>query len=164
MITPQLSSFQEVNILNLIPGEKYYAVSVDSWGRYTRPPSVFRGTFTEYYVNDIGYNMIKFHNVVYSEGDLVAYTGSPAESPYGLWWRIWDEPLSQSYTYYKACRFTHREKKELATRCTLRTRRQYERGLTGSTPTDMWFPRDLVREISLKYLTDPKVGCAGRWR
>jgi hypothetical protein len=53
---------------------------------------------------------------------------------------------------------------ELVARCVLRERRQYERGLTGATDAGIWIPRDLVREISLKYLTDSKVGCAGRWR
>jgi hypothetical protein len=29
--------------------------------------------------------------------------------------------------------------------------------LTGSTPDNLWFPRGLVREITLKYLTDYSV-------
>jgi hypothetical protein len=160
-----ISDFTEVDIHKLVPGDKYYAVSVDSSWRYARHPSVFRGTFTDYYYNDAGFKMIKFHHVVYSEHGMTAYVGSPEENPLGLWWRVWDEGLGpQSYRYYRASRFTDRQLKELKTRCTLRTRRQYERGLTGSTPSNMWFPRDLVRELSLKYLTDPAVGCVGQWR
>jgi hypothetical protein len=36
--------------------------------------------------------------------------------------------------------------------------------LTGTRPDGKWFPRDLVREISLRYLTDDTVNCADRWR
>ena len=165
MNVPPLSDIQDVNIHTLIPGERYYAVSVNSWNRYRRIPSVFKGTFTEYFTNDSGYKLLRFHNTTYVEGDIVSYTGSPVENPLGLWWRVWEDHLCpQSYKYYPVSRFTPQQKKEIYTRYTLRMRRQYERGLTGSTPNNLWFPRDLVRELSLKYLTDSTVGCAGRWR
>jgi hypothetical protein len=164
---PPAYALKGVNINNLVPGELYYARSIDSRARYSRPSSRFRGVFTGYWVNDIGYKMVRFHNVVYveDERDYVTRIGSPEESPLGLWWRVWEDGQGQqSYAYYRVSRFSSNEMKELKTRCILHTRRQYERGLTGSTPDNKWFPRDVVREISLKYLTDSKIGCAGRWR
>ena len=83
----------------------------------------------------------------------------------GLYWRVFEPHCGkQSYKYYRVSQFTEAEKKELLERCILRERRQYERGLTGTTNKDMWLPRDLVREISLRYLTDSAIGCSGRWR
>ena len=57
-----------------------------------------------------------------------------------------------------------RKKKEILERSVLYERRQYERGLTGSTSNDLWFPRDLIRVISLKYLTDSKIAIRTGWR
>ena len=146
----------EVGIWDLIPGEQYYAFS-------TRREERFRGTFTEYYVNDAGYDMLRFHYTKSNESNgLTFQTGSPETHPKGSYWRIF--PDRQSFKYYKLSRLTQKEKKELITRIVLRERRQAERGLTGSTDKGIWIPRDVVREISLKYLTDPRVGCAGRWR
>ena len=150
----------EVGIWDLIPGEQYYAFS-------TRRQEQFRGTFTEYYLNDAGYDMLRFHYSTYKDSSGNKFhTGSPEKHPKGSYWRIFsaDGPTSQSFRYYKLSRLSLKEKKELNTRVVLRERRQIERGLTGSTDKGIWIPRDLVREISLKYLTDPQVGCAGRWR
>jgi hypothetical protein len=165
MTTPHRATLKEVDIRKLVIGEKYYAFSVHSYHRYDRAKSTFRGTFMGYYSNSMGYLMVKFNNVCYREGTLTSYTGTPEESPGGLWWRVWEDHLApQSYKYYKASRFSKFEVNEIKTRLVLRERRQYERGLTGSTPDNLWFPRDLVREISLKYLTDPTIGCNGQWR
>lgn len=143
---------KEVDIRDLIPGERYYAFSTSQLSS-----SSFVGTFTEYWVNTVGYSMLRFHYVNYKSKLYTGYIGSPEIHPHGSYWRIFEDQR-QSYRYYRVSRFTEKEKKELITRHTLRERRQYERGLTGSTPNDIWFPRDLVRHISLKYLTDPKIG------
>ena len=140
---------KEVDIRNLIPGERYYAFS-------TRDSSNFVGIFTHYWTNTVGYSMLRFHYVNYKSKLYTGYIGSPEKHPHGSYWRIFEDG-QQSYRYYRVSRFTEKEKKELIIRYTLRERRQYERGLTGSTPNDLWFPRDLVRHISLKYLTDPKI-------
>ena len=98
-------------------------------------------------------------------GKHVVTTGSQAECPHGLYLRIFEpENGKQSYSYYKISRFTDAQKNELFTRYVLYKRRQYERGLTGSTSNDKWFPRDIVREISLRYLTNDTVGCSGQWK
>ena len=155
----------EVHILALIPGEQYYAFSTRK--KDDGVAAMFRGTFTEYYMNEVGYDMLRFHYATYKDsGGYVFHTGSPAKHPKGSYWRIFPlgGPIKQSFKYYRLSPLTQAQKKELTTRVILRKRRQYERGLTGSTETGMWLPRDLVREIALKYLTDPKVGCAGRWR
>jgi hypothetical protein len=145
----------EVSIYELVPGEEYCAFS-NGLG------SQFRGIFTEYWTNIAGYQMLRFHSAIYK--DIYGYTSSFGTSdrcPHGLYWRVF-ETREQSYKYYKTSRFTSKQKKELVTRYVLRERRQYERGLTGSTPNDLWFPRDLVREISLKYLTDKRIGFKSR--
>jgi len=149
----------EINILDLKPGEKYY-------GFFTRGrDNRFRGTFTDYWTNSVGYNMVHFHSgISYYKGKPIE-TGPFKEFSVGIYWRVFDAPDGyQSYKYYQVSRFTAAEKKELLERATLRERRQYERGLTGTTSKGVWLPRDLVREISLRYLTDSKIGCAGRWR
>lgn len=148
---------EPVDIWSLIPGEKYYAFAVKNWLDVNVSPSYFRGVFTEYYVNIGNYNMLKFNYALssYNNG-FTTYVDSPEVDPHGVYWRIWENGR-QSYQYYRVSRFTEKEKKELKERCVLRDRRQYERGLTGSTETGLWFPRDLAREISLKYLTDENV-------
>jgi hypothetical protein len=109
--------------------------------------------------------MINFHNGFYKSSSFTQTYGSFQEFGMGIFWRVFEPHQGkQSYKYYQVSRFTEAEKKELLERCILRKRRQYERGLTGTTNKDMWLPRDLVREISLRYLTDSTVGCAGRWR
>ena len=151
----------EISIYDLIPGEEYCAFSI-KWLVGGRSLSQFRGVFTEYWRNAPGYLMVRFHNATYKHSD--GYTssfGTPATCPHGLFWRVFERG-DQSYKYYKTSRFTLKQKKELVTRYVLRERRQYERGLTGSTPTNLWFPRDLVREISLKYLTDKRIGFKSR--
>jgi predicted nucleotidyltransferase len=106
--------------------------------------------------------MVRFHNATYKgTNSYISVFGTPDDCPHGLYLRVF-EGESQSYKYYKTSRFTAKQKKEIVTRYVLRERRQYERGLTGSTPNDLWFPRDLVREISLKYLTDKKIGFKSR--
>jgi hypothetical protein len=137
----------EVPITKLIPGEEYYAISAKSY---------FRGMFTEYWTNIVNYPMVRFNYVTYKDHTGYSYyIGSPQEYPWGSYWRIWDG--EQSYKYYKVSRFTKAETSELKTRCILRERRQIERGLTGSTASNLWLPRDLVREISLNYLTDKRI-------
>jgi hypothetical protein len=147
----------KIDIWNLVPGEQYYAFSNRHRGIQAR----FRGTFTRYYQNEADYNMMCFHNTYYQDATgYTYYYGTEEQSPKGCYWRIFGpaDNIGQSFTFYRLSALTPKQKKELATRVTLRERRQYERGLTGSTPSDLWFPRDLVREISLKYLTDPSVG------
>jgi hypothetical protein len=158
----------EVPIRNLVPGEKYYAFSENRLGGAITTAmrgARFRGTFTEYWTNQAGYTMVRFHDTIYESKDDTYYYGSPEECPHGLYLRVFAaEHGQQSFKYYRAERFTAAEKKELLTRHILRKRRRYERGLTGTTVAGLWIPRDLVREISLKYLTDGRIGCAGRWR
>ena len=135
----------EVNIRALVPGERYYAVS-------TRDSSHFNGVFTEYYTNEAGYDMLRFHYTTCTYPKVpVSHIGSPNEHPWGSYWRIFNE--HQSFRYYKICRFTKKELKELTERCILRERRQYERALTGTMSSGLYLPRDIVREISLKYVT-----------
>ena len=149
---------REIHILDLKQGENYYAFS-------THNDSHFRGVFTDYWTNSVGYKMVHFNNGFYKSLSYSARYGPFEEFGMGLYWRVFEPHLGrQSYKYYRVSRFTEAEKKELLERCVLRERRQYERGLTGSTNKDMWLPRDLVREISLRYLTDSTVGCAGKWR
>jgi len=147
---------KEIHILELKSGEKYYGFS-------TRNDSRFRGVFTDYWKNTVGYKIVHFHDGFYESSCFTQTYGSFEDFGIGLFWRVF-EIGHQSYKYYRVSRFTEAEKKELLERCILRERRQYERGLTGTTNKDKWLPRDLVREISLRYLTDFTVGCAGRWR
>jgi hypothetical protein len=135
----------EVDIRELVPGERYYAVS-------TRDSSHFNGVFTEYYTNDAGYDMLRFHYTTYTYPDeTVVNIGSPDEHPWGTYLRVFNE--HQSFRYCKISRFTKKEVKELTERCILRERRQYERALTGTISSGLYLPRDIVREISLKYVT-----------
>lgn len=143
----------KINIWNLVPGEQYYAFS----NRHRSVDARFRGTFTKYYVNDGGYNMLCFHETQYEDTTgYKYYYGTEAQHPKGCYWRIFgpEDHIGQSFSFYKVSRLTQKEKKELVQKVVLHERRQYERGLTGSTPDNMWFPRDIVREISLRYLTD----------
>ena len=154
-----------VEIRSLVPGKRYYGFSNSRFGPTSS--SRFRATFTEYFVNGAGYDMLRFHDTTETTTNGVVYhVGSPTETPHGLFFRIWDPPTTcgQSFTYYNESRFDDAQKKELKARVILRERRQYERGLTGTRPDGKWFPRDLVREISLRYLTDDTVNCADRWR
>lgn len=148
----------EIHILNLKRGENYYAFS-------THNDSRFRGIFTDYWTNTVGYKMVHFNNGYYKSLCYSANYGPFEDFNMGLYWRVFDfDNGVQSYKYYRVSRFTEAEKKELLERCVLRERRQYERGLTGTTNKDVWLPRDLVREISLRYLTDSSIGCVNRWR
>jgi len=150
---------KEIHILELKSGEKYYGFSTNN------DNSRFRGVFTDYWINTAGYKMVHFHNGFYKSAPFTQTYGPFEEFGMGLFWRVFEPHLGvQSYKYYRVSRFTEAEKKELLERCILRERRQYERGLTGSTNKDVWLPRDLVREISLRYLTDSTMGRAGRWR
>ena len=158
----------EVSIHNLVPGTRYYGFSMNHFAMFG---GRFRGKFTEYYINYAGYNMMRFHETRMTTmgwggvGKHVVTTGSQAECPHGLYLRIFEpENGKQSYSYYRISRFTDAQKNELFTRYVLYKRRQYERGLTGSTSNDKWFPRDIVREISLRYLTNDTVGCSGQWK
>jgi len=149
---------QEIHILDLQKGENYYGFS-------THNDSRFRGIFTDYWTNSVGYKMVHFHDGFYESSSFTQTYGSFEEFGMGLFWRVFGPKCGrQSYKYYRVSRFTEAEKKELLERCVLRERRQYERGLTGTTSKDVWLPRDLVREISLRYLTDSRIASAGRWR
>jgi hypothetical protein len=158
----------EVSIHDLVPGTRYYAFSFHLYRVTYVPAQVrFRGKFTEYYTNTAGYNMIRFHETRMTiSPNQISTTGTQAECPRGLYLRIFEPHLNcgQSYGYYRVSRFTDSQKKELFTRYVLYKRRQYERGLTGSTPDNKWFPRDIVREISLRYLTNDTIGCVGQWK
>ena len=136
----------EVSIYDLVLGEEYDGYSLEN--RYGAKR--FRGRFVEYYRNVSGYLMIRFYPAIQEYyGEMLSI---PATNPLGFYLRVFENG-NQSYRYYRASRFTAKQKKEIFERAILHERRQYERGLTGSTPNDLWFPRDLVREISLKYLT-----------
>lgn len=150
----------EVSIHNLKVGEKYYGFSTN---RYSRSKDHFRAVFTGYWRNSANYDMVHFHSGYYTSATYSNVYGPFKDYVHGLYWRLF-EIGSQTHTYYRTSRFTEAEKKELKERATLRERRQYERGLTGSTTNDLWLPRDLVRQISLKYLTDWKIACRGHWR
>jgi hypothetical protein len=155
---------KEIDILELSVGEKYYGFQTNRFQINKSLPR-FRGVFTEYWINDGNYDMLRFHHVYSDYGDMTTQIGSKEEHPVGLRLRIFEGDSSkQSYRYYKVSRFTEKEKKELYTRYILRKRRQYERGLTGSRASELYLPRDIVRHISLNYLTQKAVGCAGRWR
>ena len=148
----------EIHILDLQKGENYYGFSTNNDSR-------FRGIFTDYWTNSVGYKMIHFHSGFYKSDTYSSSYGPFQDFNLGLFWRVFDfNGGIQSYTYYRVSRFTEAEKKELLERCILRERRQYERGLTGTTSKGVWLPRDFVREVSLRYLTDSKIACAGRWR
>jgi len=137
----------EVSIYELVPGEDYDAYSPENSYGSKR----FRGRFVEYYRNSANYLMIRFYPAIQEYyGEMLPI---PATNPLGLYLRVFEQSY-QSYRYYRTARFTRQQKKEMHERIVLRERRQYERGLTGSTPNDLWFPRGLVREITLKYLTD----------
>ena len=155
-----------VRSIELIPGEIYYGFSNSAYeGGHN---SYLRATFTEYWTNGAGYLMARFHSGSYNMPSLGISTPiqERGDFPNGSSFRIWDDNAGPSiaYMFYKACRFTSKEKAELKTRLRLRQRRQYERGLTGSTPDGKSFPRDLVREIALRYLTDDRVGHVGQWK
>ena len=146
-----------VRSTELIPGEIYYGFSGND---------NIRASFTEYWRNGAGYLMARFHNGAYNMPALGISTiiRKMGEFPDGSSFRIWEGQPNIGFRFYKACRFTPKEKAELKTRLRLRQRRQYERGLTGSTPDGKSFPRDLVREIALRYLTDDRVGHVGQWK
>ena len=148
----------EVSIYELVPGTEYYGFGNYGFGSRRR----FRGVFVKYWRNTVGYLMLMFSPVMQEDekGIMCEY---PKNNPLGLYLRIFEDNR-QSYTYYRTNRFSQKEKKELLERYVLFKRRQYERGLTGSTATNKWLPRDLVREISLKYLTPPQIACFNKYR
>jgi len=154
-----------VDIHDLVPGKRYYAFAAGAFAAILR--SRFRGTFGDYYVGRASnYQMIRFHETVEVSSGVTHTIGTQQEAPWGLYLRVWEPECrcGQSYEYYNLCRFDDAQKKEIRDRYILRMRRQYERGLTGTCPDGKWLPRDLVREISLRYLTDEKVNCAKRWK
>ena len=139
----------EASIYDLVPGEEYDAYSENSYGAKR-----FRGRFVEYYRNSADYLMVRFYPAIQEYyGEMLPI---PATNPLGLYLRVFEHG-NQSYRYYRTSRFSAKEKKEIQVRTILHERREYERGLTGSTPNNLWFPRGLVREITLKYLTDYSV-------
>jgi hypothetical protein len=145
---------KEVEINSLISGEEYYCYST---GEFGNPNEFFRGTFVRYWHNVANYKMMEFDKVFRKDSTSMTYVL--------INYRVFEPELGfQSFRFYPTSRFSRAEKKELLERYVLRERRQYERGLTGSTNKDVWLPRDLVREISLKYLTDWKIACRGHWR
>ena len=132
---------KEVDIRKLVIGEKYYAVSnckEEEW---------FRGVFTEYWTNTSGYLMLRFRNSFFQYSCFSCYIGSREENIEGLYWRVFDRDDQQTFKYYNESKFTTVQKKELTTRYCLRERRQYERGLTGSTKLGVWIPRNIIRKI-----------------
>ncbi len=131
---------KEVSIHNLIPGEKYYAIgnNDEQW---------FRGVFSEYWTNINGYQMLRFHDAFYHAGTFSMHIGSREQDIAGLYWRVFEHDIQQSFRYYQNSRFNNAQKKELSTRSILRERRQYSRGLTGSTTVGTSLPHDIVREI-----------------
>ena len=130
---------KEVNIQNLVQGEKYYAKHSDMHDIW------FRGVFSEYFTNEVGYNMVRFHNTFYQACTIGLYVGSKEQNIRGLYWRIFD--YNQSFKFYTESRFTTSEKKELSSRCLMRERRQYELSLTGSTKVGLRLPSVIVRKI-----------------
>lgn len=145
----EVSHGPEVSIYDLVPGEEYDGYSEQSY--YFAPMKRFRGRFVEYYRNSVGYLMIRFYPATQDwYGEMRPF---PDNNPQGLYLRVFETGI-QSYKYYRTSRFTAKQKKEIQDRVVLHERRQYERGLTGTTPNDLWLPRDIVREITLKYLTD----------
>jgi len=146
-----------VRSTELIPGQIYYGFSSND---------NIRATFTEYWRNGAGYLMARFHNGAYNMPALRISTKIQeiGEFPDGSSFRIWEGDPNIGFRFYKACRFTPKEKAEIKMRLVLRSRRQYERGLTGTTPDGKWLPRDLVREIALRYLTDDRTGHVGQWK
>jgi len=147
----------EVSIYQLVPGTEYYGFG----NRYTSRRR-FRGIFVKYWRNTVGYLMLMFSPAMQEDEDDIMRE-YPKSNPLGLYLRVFEDS-SQSYTYYRTSRWSATEKKELLERYILYKRRQYERGLTGSTATNKWLPRDLVREISLKYLTLPHIACFNKYR
>ena len=148
-------SINRVSPTALIPGMPYYALSTAMF--QANPLSQFRATFVEYWRNDAGYLMARFRSSVRFEQRTVV---NDEQS-----WRIWEHDEEfQAFNFYKAYRFTPKEKAEIKTRLVLRQRRQYERGLTGTLSTGKWIPRDLIREISLRYLTDDRIGRVNQWK
>ena len=151
-----------VRSTELIPGQIYYGFFNSALdGR----PTYIRATFTEYWTNGAGYLMARFHNGSYNMPSLGVSSpiGAVGDFPDGSSFRLWDDNTGAN-NFYKACRFTPKEKAEIKMRLVLRSRRQYERGLTGTTPDGKWLPRDLVREIALRYLTDDRAGHVGQWK
>jgi hypothetical protein len=147
----------EVSIHDLVPGEQYYAFHVrepDKWR--------FRATFIKYWIMpETDYKMTLFLGGIYDfDGDM-RVIGARNCYPHGLGLRVFEPPLCrsgiQSYRYYKVARFDRRAAKELYERFILHKRRQIERGLTGTRPSGLWLPRDIVREISLCYLSQKTV-------
>ena len=116
---------KEVSIQNLVQGEKYYAK------HNTINNMWFRGVFSEYWINEVGFNMVRFHNTFYQACTIGLYVGSK----------------KQYFKFYTESRFTTSEKKELSSRYLMRERRQYERSLTGSTKCGSRLPRVIVRKI-----------------
>jgi len=147
----------EVSIYKLVPGTEYYGFDNGNVSRRR-----FRGIFVKYWINDPGYLMLMFSPAMQEDDNGIMHE-YPKSNPLGLYLRVF-ENSSQSYTYYRTNRLSQEEKKELIERYVLFKRRQYERGLTGSTATNKWLPRDLVREISLKYLTPPQIACFNKYR
>ena len=145
---------EEVPINDLVPGEQYYAFHV-------RKPNEarFRSTFIKYWtMPETGYKMTLFLGGVYDCNGLLCEIGTSTCYTDGLRLRIYEPGFGQqSYRYYKVARFDRRIKKELYGRFIQHKRRQIERGLTGTRPSGLWLPRDIVREISLCYLSPKTV-------
>lgn len=145
---------EEVPINDLVPGEQYYAFNVREPHKWR-----FRSTFVKYWtMPNTGYKMTLFLGGIYDfDGDM-RVVGARNCYPHGLGLRVFEPRCGmQSYRYYKVARFDRRIKKELYERFIQHKRRQIERGLTGTRPSGLWLPRDIVREISLCYLSPKTV-------
>ncbi len=69
---------EEVSILGLEQGEEYFAVSTS-----TLTSSCFKGLFSEYWVNEAGYSMVRFHysRVQHENCGYTSYIGSRETHP-----------------------------------------------------------------------------------
>ena len=145
---------QEVSIHNLVPGEQYYAFNVQEPHKWR-----FRSTFVKYWnMPGTGYKMTLFLGGIYDCNGRLSEIGTSTCYADGLRLRIYEPGLGpQSYRYYKVARFDKPVAKELYERFIQHKRRQIERGLTGTRPSGLWLPRDIVREISLCYLSPKTV-------
>jgi hypothetical protein len=137
---------QEVRAAQLIPGYKYWSVPLP---QHATSLDEMRGTFLEYYTNDVGIPMIRFRPAYIRKesGEMRAYgpgvrdrIPTPSQEdqevfyPNGFVSRLWQPPIRDMRRYYKLARFTPAEVKELKRRVQARERREAQRGLMGSFP------------------------------
>ena len=136
---------QEVRAADLIPGQQYWSIPLP---QYVNSLDEMRGTFVEYYTNDVGLPMVRFRPAyIRVAGGMRAYGPGVREVPgpsavgnqerfypNGFVSRLWQPPIQDMRRYYKLARFTPAEIKELKRRVRARERREAQRGLMGSFP------------------------------